>query len=273
MGNEELYTPLMTGEGLVGLGLELNKLETLNLERNSYLTNKGLTELIRIAGSNLKSLNLNCTIITGEGFTGSSLQLYNLETLSMKWCSKLTDRGLSELFRITGPQLKTLDLTSSRMTGEGLRGLSLGLNKLETLILTDSYFTDRGLSELLRLTGLMELTKLETLDLDFCISITDRGLCNLLTICGLQLQSLNLNGTLISGAVLADWIEDHPLERLKKLEINFCNYVNNSDVQRMSDLLSEMCQISDDIVIEDLSEYYSDDSDSDTDKSDSDTDG
>ena len=223
----------ITEEGLAALHLEPNKLETLNLGGCEKLTDSGLSKILRNFGSQLKTLDVSRTKITEEGLVYFSLKLAKLETLSLRCCEELTERGLSELLITLGPQLKSLDLNGTNIRKEGLIDLCVKLTKLETLYLGDCvYFNDSCLTELLRnpwphlksfnlngnmftgefITGIdTKFPKLETLSLFNCPWLTNRGLHHLLNHCGPQLENLDLAHTTISGALLADWIENHPL--------------------------------------------------------------
>ena len=154
----DLNYTTFSGDGLVGLNLKFNKLTKLNLSSCKHLTDKGLREVLRASGPNLKVLQLYSTDITGEGLMGLDMEFTKLGILNLGACSYLADEGLLELLRLCGPHLTALNLYSTDITGEGVAALDV------------------------------KFTKLETLHVDCCEYLTDQGLCELLDICGLQLQ-------------------------------------------------------------------------------------
>lgn len=48
---------------------------------------------------------------------------------------------------------------------------------------------------------------------------------------------------MLFGGALADWIENHPLERLKKLNLERCDKVTRDDVERFVYSVLVECEI------------------------------
>ena len=209
----------LTGEGLSVLEGTFINLETLNLQGCSSITSQGLTDLLKICGIKLKSVNLVYNRgLTGEGLSVLPGRLINLETLDLQECSSLANQGLIDLLKICGTKLKSLYLADNKeLTGEGVSVLEGKLINLETLNLGGcSSLTGQGFIDLLKICGTKlkslyladnkeltgeglsvlegKLINLETLSLRGCYSLANQGLIDLLKICGTKLKYLNLSG-------------------------------------------------------------------------------
>ena len=255
------------GEGLPSGDVTFPQLESLRLRSCRYITDQRLNELLKRSGPQLKTLDVGnpdeFVNISGGGLVDLGLKFKFLENLTLNGCWELADEGLIELLQMSGPALKTLHLNGASITGEGLVGFWFKFPNLENLNLDGCVqITNEGLSEMLRMSGPhlktlrcngdftgelppghdLEFPKVISLALTFCPNLTDRGLCSLLDICGQQIESLDLSYTMLSGGALADWIENHPLERLKKLNLERCDKVTRDDVERLSTMLVE-CEI------------------------------
>ena len=214
----------VNGEGLSVLRGKLTNLETLDFSVCSRLTDQGLQNWLQICGSELKTLVLYGTSITGEGIAVLKGKLANLETLDLSWCSSLTDQGLREWLQICGSGLKTLDLECTYVTGEGLSVLRG--TELKTLNLSCTNATGKGLSVL---RGKLNL---ENLCLGYC-SFTDQGLQECCQICETGLKTLDLSGTVIT----ADGVSVLQLTNLKTL------YLRERDdtVQELTKFAKKLC--------------------------------
>jgi uncharacterized protein YjbI with pentapeptide repeats len=267
MAGPELKTLIIDGavteEELEGLDLKFSKLETLiltDVKDHARLADRGIIALLRMAGPDLKALHLDGADFTEEELERLDLKFSKLETLILTDAKDHTDRGIITLLRMAGPDLKTLHLDVADFTEEELEGLDLKFSKLETLILTDAKdHTDRCPMVLLQMAGpdlktlRMEIAttgeelaghdlkfpKLQTLILRSCWELRDNGLCNLLDICGPELEQLDVSH--ISGSALCDWIERNPLPKLSQLELAGCE-VTRTDFQGLSNMLPD-CKI------------------------------
>ena len=65
-----------------------------------------------------------------------------------------------------------------------------------------------------------KLNNLEKLDLDSCEDITDQGMMELLQICGTELKFINLSHTQISGEGLSSL--EGKLINLEELNLSYC---------------------------------------------------
>ena len=94
---------------------------------------------------NIRELDLSDSSITGVGVEEGVNSLPNLEVLNLYCCLNLTDGGLKEILRLSRCTLRVLDVSCTRITGQGFKeGVSLPM--------------------------------LEELDLEGCNNLTDGGL-------------------------------------------------------------------------------------------------
>ena len=207
-----LFGSQFSGEHLAG-HLKLTKLKSLQLPWCIHLSDVGLCNLLNKCGLELESLDLYYSKITGAALVGLDVKLTKLKYLNLSGCSNLTDSGLRNLLNNCGSQLESLDLSYTYISGTALVGLDV------------------------------KLTKFKNLNLSGCSNLTDSGLRNLLKNWGSQLESLDLDITKISGTELTDCIQTHALEELRVLRLVRCPNVNETDVQRMSNVLPISCAI------------------------------
>ena len=203
---------------LPGVEEEVNSLpnlEKLTLFSCKNLTNRGLKEILRIS-RNLRELDLSCSKIMGVGVEEEVNSLPNLETLNLNDCYYLTDGGLKEFLRLFGCKLKVLDISQTKITGQGFKDEVISLPMLKELNMGECYhLTDGGLKEILRISGSsirvldlhftniteqgfqdgVSLPMLEELNLEECDQLTDSGLLEILSITGSRLKGVNVYGT------------------------------------------------------------------------------
>ena len=209
----------VTEESLVEFNGTLVCLENLYMKDCDRLTNRGLLQILRLCDKTLRSLNLANTDITGESLVGYSGTLACLENLNLRGCP-ISDEGLLQIFKVCGKTLRYLNLTGTNITGESLVGYSGTLACLENIDLSYCQITDEGLLQIFNVCGktlrslnlaganitgenLVEfngtLVCLENLNMKDCARLTNRGIQQLLKVCGKTLRSLNLAGTNITG--------------------------------------------------------------------------
>ena len=121
----------VTGQGLDELQGKFVDLRTLNLARCSRLTNQGLLKLLRMCGSKLQYLNISRTRVTGQGLYELQGKFADLRTLNLKRCSSLTDQGFSEIINISGPLLKTVQLSGANISTETKNRIKLNRPNLK----------------------------------------------------------------------------------------------------------------------------------------------
>jgi len=180
---------------------QLTGLERLILQY-SRISDTGLEHLSRL--SNLRFLRLNGAQVTDAGLVHLRA-LTKLETLGLLR-TRITDAGLALLTPMT--QLRELNLASlpndSRIGDAGLVHLS-ALTNLRSLQLSGPNFTDAGLPEVAKLTGLQRLWLTNT-------KVSEAGLAHLTALP--QLHNLNLSNTRVSDAGLAHLAKLKELHRL-----------------------------------------------------------
>ena len=94
-----------------------------------------------------------CRNITGAGFQVLKEKFTNLEKLSLPYCG-LTQQGLLELLRMCGRKLQDLDVSWTNITGEGLEELQGKFVELKTQNLEFCYsISDQGLREIINIAG------------------------------------------------------------------------------------------------------------------------
>lgn len=146
----------------LGLLVELQQLTGLKLKRCRDVSDAGLVKLGELR--NLIDLNLaRCLNISDEGIVQLAAVATGLRSLNIKYCYKITDKGLKALSNL--PNLAVLNCSHCRhVSDQGMIGL-MGLSNLHTLKISDcDQITDRGveaigsLSSLTALHAVMERT-------------------------------------------------------------------------------------------------------------------
>ena len=86
-----------------------------------------------------------------------------LEELNLSECDNLTDGGLKEILRISGSSIRVLDVSRTRITGQGFKdGVSLPMLEELDLVVCDQ-LTDSSFLEILCISG----NRLKTVDLSY----------------------------------------------------------------------------------------------------------
>ena len=208
----DLFFTEVSGDNLSAPTSKLDSLKTLTLYYCQLLTDTGLLGLLSMSGHQLRYLDLSWTTVSLDILAGTALQLNSLETLNLSHCFGITESGLQELLRICRLNLKSLDLSKTNVSGDGLSESTLELDNLKTLILNS------------------------------CSKLTCTGLFALLRMSGLQLSILDLSYTNVGGADLADWMEQQPLLQLRWMMLTRCSRVTAADVERLTTVLTH-CEI------------------------------
>ena len=152
----------ITGENLSEFQGTLPCLTNLDLNSCEQLTYKGLLQILQLCGSTLESLDISYSYITGENISEYNETLPRLTKLNMSSC-ELTDKGLLQTLQLCGSTLKSLNISDTSITGENI-----------------SVYNGT-------LPWLMDL------NLESCKQLTDRGLLQILQLCGSTLKSLNVS--------------------------------------------------------------------------------
>jgi len=180
----------LTDEILIKYKGTLPCLENLKLNECKQLTNKGLLQILQLCGSSLRSLDISNTNVTGENLSKYQGTLPSLENLGMNCCDQLTNKGLLQILQLCGNTLRSLDIGSTHITGENL----------------SEY---KG-----------TLPCLEKLNMSYCYELTNKGLLQILQLCGSTLRSLDISGAFINGLNLSE--NKGTLPCLQNLNMSCC---------------------------------------------------
>lgn len=229
-------------------------LESLNLSGCYNVTDIGLSHAFVSEVPMLTQLNLSlCKQVTDTSLGRIAQYLKNLEVLELGGCCNVTNTGLL-LIAWGLKNLRRLNLRSCwHVSDQGISHLA-GLNReaadgnlaLEHLGLQDCQrLSDEALKHVS-----VGLTGLKSINLSFCVSITDSGLKHLAKM--VSLRELNLrscdNISDIGMAYLAEGGS-----RISSLDVSFCDKIGDQALVHVSQGLFNLrslslsaCQISDD---------------------------
>ena len=169
-------------------------LEQLSLASCSSFSEKGLRKILQLCGRTLKKLDLRCTQITGETLSeGDGVFLTFMEELNISDCNKLTDTGLSSILNVCGKNLKSLNISDTKITGE---------------------FLADGNKDC--------LSCLEELDLGRCYKFTDTEFLRILKLCGRTLKSLDISYSDLTGEKLTEY--NGTLPCIEHLDLKGCRH-------------------------------------------------
>jgi len=231
----------ITGEILIKYKGTLPCLENMNMRFCEQLTDKGLLQILQLCGSTLRSLVILGTNITGENLSEYKATLPCLENLNMRYCGHLTNKGLLQILQLCGSTLRSLDISGTKVTGKNLSKYNRTLPCLENLDLYDcNQLSNKGLLQILQLCGStlrsldISFTKvtgkklseyngtlpcLENLNMRNCKQLKNKGLLQILQLCGSTLRSLDILGANITGENLSEYKETLPC--LENLNMRF----------------------------------------------------
>ena len=167
----------ITGEEFLDAGM--SKLEILAMDGCRNLTDDLLVRILNITGGTLRGLDLARTNITGKAFCNLNVELKNLAGLRLDGCRNLKIDWIRLALETALESLETLDLSRTRIAGEGSKGLN------------------------------MKLSKLVRLNLSYCRSLTLQGLQEILDVAGDHLEEIILDGTQLSRSLILNWLKDH----------------------------------------------------------------
>lgn len=228
-------------------------LESLNLSGCYNITDTGITNAFCQEYSSLVELNLSlCKQVTDTSLGRIAQYLKNLEHLELGGCCNITNTGLL-LIAWGLRKLKRLDLRSCWHVSDVGIGHLAGLNRdaasgnlaLEHLSLQDC----QRLSDEALMYVSFGLTTLKSINLSFCICITDSGvkyLARMPSLRELNLRSCD-NISDIGIAYLAEGSS-----RITSLDVSFCDKIGDQALVHISQGLFNLkslslsaCQISD----------------------------
>ncbi|XP_035909320.1 F-box/LRR-repeat protein 14 [Anopheles stephensi] len=229
-------------------------LESLNLSGCYNITDMAIGHAFAADFPNLKVLNLSlCKQVTDSSLGRITQHLKNIEVLELGGCSNITNTGLL-LISWGLKKLRRLNLRSCWHISDHGIGHLAGLSKetadgtpaLEYLGLQDCQrLSDEALRHIAQ-----GLTSLRSINLSFCVSVTDSGLKHLARMS--RLEELNLRACdNISDIGMAYLTEG--CSSISTLDVSFCDKVADQAMVHISQGLFQLrslslsaCQITDD---------------------------
>ena len=163
----EITGAAITGKGLSQEEVQFLKLKTLVLRGCKQVDDLGAYIMIKMT-TDLRSLNLSYTNITGEGLCLLANQFRRLRELNLSYCDKLTDQNACKII-VLAKELRVLRLSRTKFSGDALSASSNTL--LETVELRScEHVSGKGLCKLMKISpniGILELlwTKISNLEM------------------------------------------------------------------------------------------------------------
>ena len=207
-------------EGAFQAKKEYSSLKTLNLSLCKEVNDDTLGRIAQTT-TNLEDLDLaGCSKITNGGLIFIGWGLKKLKRLNLRSCRQLTDHGISHLAGITQHPLSSTSKAASQESSQ---------SAIEDLCLQDCQkLTDESLNHLSQ-----GLKSLKSLNLSFCVSITDTGLKSLSRLD--SLRSVNLRSCdNVSDIGIAFLSEKENGSGLETLDVSFCANVTNMGLKHIS---------------------------------------
>ena len=190
------------------LKISFPSLEILKIKKCVNMTENGLHNILRMSGSELIELSLFGMMINGKEFDGKVKSFPKLKFLNLKNCENVDDAGLSQILASCGTSLEELNLRN--------------LKKIKNI---------NGKHDLK-----ISFPCLEMLCLDGCSNITDKGLYNILRMCGGELTEFYLVGSsFIRGQNFMQEVK--PFPKLEILDMHSCGYVTHENLHEMFNVL------------------------------------
>jgi len=222
----------------------LPNIESLDLSGCYNVTDIGITHAITSDVLTLRRLNLSlCKQITDSSLGRLAQHLRHLHELDLGGCCNVTNTGLL-LIAWGLKQLKSLNLRSCwHISDQGIASLA-GLNSnaggnlaLEHLGLQDCQkLTDEALKHVSS-----GLTQLKSINLSFCVSISDSGLKYLAKMA--SLRELNLRSCdNVSDAGMAYLAEGG--SGITSLDVSFCDKIDDQALVHVAQGLLQLKQLS-----------------------------
>ncbi|XP_024362312.1 F-box protein At3g58530 [Physcomitrium patens] len=179
----------VTNSGVIFVASANPSLTSFSIYWNLKVTDAGIEAVVRSC-KDLRSLNISgCKSLTDRSLRAVAKHGQRIQILNLTRGVKLTDEGLVEVINACREIVELYLYASPNFTDTSFITLSK-LSELRVLDLCGAHLlSDDGLS------AISECSKLETLNLTWCINITDVGLTALAQHCS-RLQSLSLHGLL-----------------------------------------------------------------------------
>ncbi|KAG6553830.1 hypothetical protein Mapa_004747 [Marchantia paleacea] len=205
----------VTDAGICAVASSNPNLQSFSIYWNLKVTDSGVEHLVR-ACPHLSELNLSgCKSITDKSLHMVADHCPNIRSLNLTRCLKLTDKGLIKLLTSCENLFELYLYAIPNFTDKAYKKFS-NTPRLKLLDVCGAQFlSDVGVA------GIAECTLLESLNLTWCVRVTDVGLKALAQHC-VFLESLSLHGLL---GVTDDGIEELAKsckDTLHTLDVNGC---------------------------------------------------
>ena len=215
----------------INVNIVSKQLHTLQLTCET-LNNDWFLQILEQCGSTLKSLALMSSIITGEILINYKGTLPCLENLNMIYCKQLTNKGLLQILQLCGSTLRSLDIGGTYITDDILIKYKETLPCLENLNISFTDITGENLSEYKG-----TLPCLKNLDMSRCKQVSNKGLLQILQLCGSTLRFLNIRATDITGENLSEYKGTLPC--LENLNMNCCSHLTDKGLLQILQLCGD----------------------------------
>lgn len=246
---------------LCTLSNELPNLQELSLSMCKQITDNAIILISEHLTSLLKLDVSGCPNITDQSLIALIKGLRKLKSLNLRSCRNITHKGLAYIcgYRPEGAASADddqMDIDSDQELAIALDmeqpkvDLNSALVNLEELVLQDCQKLN---DDVLRYVPL-GLSQLKSINLSFCVGITEFGLKNLAN--HPSLESINLCHCNNVGDVGLRYLSEANLSRLISLDVSFCDKVNDQALSYIAQGLRELqalslnsCSITDDGLV------------------------
>lgn len=236
-------------EILSGLTSKLPNLRELNLSMCKRITDHAINHISEHLTSLIKLDVSGCPNITDQSLIALIRGLRKLKSLNLRSCRNITHKGLAYIcgYRpegVANPDDDQMDIDSDQELAIALDmeqpkvDLNSALVNLEELVLQDCQKLN---DDVLRYVPL-GLSQLKSINLSFCVGITEFGLKNLAN--HPSLESINLCHCNNVGDVGLRYLSEANLSRLVSLDVSFCDKVNDQALSYIAQGLKELQALS-----------------------------
>ena len=236
-------------EILSGLTSKLPNLRELSLSMCKQITDHAIIHISEHLTSLIKLDVSGCPNITDQSLIALIRGLRKLKSLNLRSCRNITHKGLAYIcgYRpegVANSDDDQMDIDSDQELAIALDmeqpkvDLNSALVNLEELVLQDCQKLN---DDVLRYVPL-GLSQLKSINLSFCVGITEFGLKNLAN--HPSLESINLCHCNNVGDVGLRYLSEANLSRLVSLDVSFCDKVNDQALCYIAQGLKELQALS-----------------------------
>lgn len=236
----------LTDEKIIAaLTSKLSNLQELSLSMCKHITDNAIIHISEHLTSLIKLDVSGCPNISDQSLIALTKGLRKLKLLNLRSCRNITHKGLAYICGYKPPegtmnQDDQMDVDSDQELAIALDmeqpkvDLNSALVNLEELILQDCQKLN---DDVLRYVPL-GLSQLRSINLSFCVGITEFGLKNLAN--HPNLESINLCHCNNVGDVGLRYLSEANLSKLINLDVSFCDKVNDQALSYIAQGLKEL---------------------------------